>query len=77
MNVRVLCKDWEGLALDRLAVGAAKRVIYVRDLHISNGLAREPVGFPKKDVFAYRSDLAGRRLSDTEWAKLRPLEWME
>jgi hypothetical protein len=76
MNIMVLCRDWQGIALDRLAVGAAKRVIYIRDLNTSNDLAREPIGFPKRDVFSYCSDLAGKRLSDTEWAKLVPLEWM-
>jgi hypothetical protein len=70
MNIRVICRDWEGKALDRLAVGAGKRVIYV-----SQTPEQEPVGFPKEDVFRFQSELANRRLSEPEWSKLTPLEW--
>jgi hypothetical protein len=74
-NLRVICRDWVGMALDRIAVGAGERVIYISNsadgTEISTGT--EPVGFPKEDVFEYADGMAGRHLKPTEWAKLKPL----
>jgi len=66
VNTRVIARDWEGVALDRIAVGADKRVIYIA----SPEAASQPVGFPKEDVYAYRDGMAGRKLSESEWGRL-------
>lgn len=76
-NQRVICRDWQGFALDRVAVGAGKRVIYVRnsnnDTRFSTGC--EPVGFPREDVFSFVDGVSGLKLAEKEWARLELLQW--
>jgi hypothetical protein len=71
---RVICRDWEGMALDRVLVGEGRRVFYVA---ISTGIdvisTDNGVGFPKDTVFAYRDGVAGRKLKEAEWGELLPL----
>ena len=69
MKTRVIARDWQGVALDLIAKGVGSRVIYLGEREAKT----EPVGFPKEDVFAYQEGVAGRKLSDREWDKLRPL----
>lgn len=78
-NQRVICRDWQGVALDRIAVGAGKRVVYILDSNnrtqFSTGM--EAVGFPREDVFCFVSGVSGRRLAESEWAKLELLDWQQ
>jgi hypothetical protein len=76
MNQRVICRDWQGNALDRSIVGIGERVFYVsfsrnRDVISTDELA---VGVPKGTVFVFEEGVAGRRLTSTEWLALKPYD---
>ena len=76
MNKRVICRQLGDIALERVVVGEAKRVFYI-DWPSSvggNPTGIGPIGFPKDCVFEYLDGVAGKKLSDAEWAKLKPLE---
>jgi hypothetical protein len=70
VNVRVIARDWRGMALGLIAKKVGPRVVYLT----AGGVSTEPVGFPREDVFAYMEGLEGRRLSVAEWSKLNPFQ---
>ena len=77
MYERVICRQVGDVAIERVAVGAAKRVFYI-DWPATvggNPSVVGPIGFPKNCVFEYVDGVAGKKLSEEQWARLKP--WAE
>jgi len=75
MNKRVICRQLGDVAIERVVVGEAKRVFYIDWPANVGAISTDvgPIGFPKDCVFEYVDGVAGKKLSQEEWAKLKPL----
>lgn len=76
MHKRVICRQLGDMALERVVVGEAKRVFYIDFPPSVGGNPTDvgPIGFPKDCVFEYVDGVAGKKLNEDEWAKLKPLK---
>jgi len=73
---KVICMDWRGIALERIAVGANERVYYIAFPKDSAEFSTElpPIGLPKGSVFEFAEQLADRKLSAEGRVKLKRYE---